>query len=105
MSSPSQGFFGYGKDAQYDAFNMVKSDSLLSKYKEIASGAFDVDANGIVRVANLAEEKGGFYLLRWTTEEGEGVNHYVCNIGEGWTYEKYKACMQKAGFYDEFEGF
>ena len=32
MSSPSNGFFGIGKDAQYDAFNKVKKDSLLSKY-------------------------------------------------------------------------
>ena len=37
MSSPSYGLFGYGKDAQYDAFNMVKSDSLLSKYMLSAS--------------------------------------------------------------------
>lgn len=37
MSSPSAGFIGIGKDAQYDAFNKVKSDSLLSKYMLSAS--------------------------------------------------------------------
>ena len=37
MSSPKAGFIGIGKDAQYDAFNKVKSDSLLSKYMLSAS--------------------------------------------------------------------
>ena len=64
-----------------------------------------MEANGIAKAADLPEIKGGFYLIRWKTEQGEGVNHFVCNIGEGWTYDMYKACMQKAGFYDEFEGF
>lgn len=50
-------------------------------------------------------KKNGFYLIRWTSTEGKGVNHFVCNIGDGWTWEAYKNCMQKAGFYDEFEGF
>ena len=37
MSSPNKGFLGIGKDAQYDAFNAVKSDSLLSSYMLSAS--------------------------------------------------------------------
>ncbi|MBQ8406233.1 MAG: hypothetical protein IJX09_06240, partial [Clostridia bacterium] len=37
MSSPKAGFIGIGKDAQYDAFHKVKSDSLLSKYMLSAS--------------------------------------------------------------------
>lgn len=77
----------------------------LATDSEVASGSLDIEANGILRVAQLPENKGGFYLIRWKTEEGEGINHYVCNIGEGWTYAAYKACMMKAGFYDEFEGF
>ena len=36
MSSPNKGFI-VGKDPQYDAFNKVKSDSLLSKYMLSAS--------------------------------------------------------------------
>ena len=37
MSSPNKGWLGIGKDAQYDAFNKVKSDSLLSGYMLSAS--------------------------------------------------------------------
>ena len=38
MSSPKAGYIGsIGKDAQYDAFHKVKSDSLLSKYMLSAS--------------------------------------------------------------------
>ena len=77
----------------------------LATGEKIAEGKCTVGANGIVKAADLPEEKCGFYLIRWKTEEGEGVNHFVCNIGDGWTYDMYKACMQKAGFYDEFEGF
>ena len=77
----------------------------LATGEMIASGACTVEANGIAKAADLPDTKGGFYLIRWKTEQGEGVNHFVCNIGEGWTYETYKACMEKAGFYDEFEGF
>ena len=73
--------------------------------EEVLKGAFEVEANGKAVLAKLPEKKNGFYLIRWTGEEGSGVNHFVCTIGEGWTWESYKACMQKAGFYDEFEGF
>lgn len=84
--------------AKFTVENLVTGEKLLT-------GTCAVEANGIVKVADLLDVKGGFYLICWKTEKGEGVNHFVCNIGEGWTYEAYKACMQKAGFYDEFEGF
>ena len=71
----------------------------------VCKGRVELPANGIVRLDKVPEKLGSFYLIRWETEQGEGVNHFACAIGEGWTYEKYKACMQKAGFYDEFEGF
>ncbi len=71
----------------------------------VCEGKVDLEANGIARLDKVPEKPGSFYLIRWKTETGEGVNHFVCAIGEGWTYEKYRACMQKAGFYDEFEGF
>ena len=77
----------------------------LATGEMVAQGTCTVGANGIAKAADLPDAKGGFYLIRWKTEQGEGVNHFVCNIGEGWTYESYKTCMQKAGFYDEFEGF
>ena len=77
----------------------------LATGKKVTEGKCTVEANGIAKAADLPEIKGGFYLIRWKTAMGEGVNHFVCHIGEGWTYEMYKACMDKAGFYDEFEGF
>ena len=87
-----------GLTAKFTVENLVTGEKVLA-------GTCAVEANGIAKVADLPDVKGGFYLIRWNTEKGEGVNHFVCNIGEGWTYEAYKACMQKAGFYDEFEGF
>ena len=73
--------------------------------EEVAKGEFTVEANGKAILGTLPELKNKFYLLRWTSTGGDGVNHFVCAIGEDWTWEGYKACMQKAGFYDEFEGF
>lgn len=84
--------------AEYTVENLATGESVLS-------GVCTVEANGIVKAAELPNAKGGFYLIRWKTTQGEGVNHFTCNIGEDWTYEAYKACMEKAGFYDEFEGF
>ena len=77
----------------------------LSDDTTVAEGEFSVLASGVAEVAKLPAKKGGFYLIRWESVAGSGVNHFVCNIGEGWTWESYRACMQKAGFYDEFEGF
>ena len=73
--------------------------------EEVANGTFEVEANGKAVVCKLPDKKNGFYLIRWTSTGGNGVNHFVCNIGDGWTWEAYKNCMQKAGFYGEFEGF
>ncbi len=73
--------------------------------KKIVEGSFAVQANGLAQVADLPEQKDGFYLIRWTDGKAEGVNHFVCNIGDNWTWERYSDCMKKVGFYDEFEGF
>jgi hypothetical protein len=69
------------------------------------SGAFEVEENGKTTIAKIPEKKNAFYLIRWTSAAGDGTNHFVCTIGDDWTWEGYKACMQKAGFYNEFEGF
>lgn len=71
----------------------------------LAKGTCTVAPDEIVTVAQVPEKKGGFYVIRWQDGKEQGVNHFVCDIGEGWTYEQYKSCMQKAGFYSEFEGF
>ena len=65
----------------------------------------DGGSKRLVCAAKLPDIKGAFYAIRWKTDTEEGLNHFVCNIGEGWMYEAYKACMEKLGFYDEFEGF
>lgn len=87
-----------GLNADYTVENLVTGEI-------VCTGKCAIEANGIAKVAELPDVKGAFYLIRWKTEAGEGCNHFVCSIGDGWTYEAYKSCMQKAGFYDEFEGF
>lgn len=73
--------------------------------EEIARGTFAIEKNEIACVGKLPDKKGSFYLMNWQTDEIVGKNHFVCNIGEGWTYQRYVECMQKIGFYNEFEGF
>lgn len=77
----------------------------LSDNTELASGEFTVCSDGKMTVATLPERKGGFYLIEWQSGSLSGKNHYVCHIGEGWTYPKYLECMKKAGFDKSFEGF
>ena len=77
----------------------------LTSGETVWTGAFEVEANGKAVIAKLPEKKNAFYLIRWVSTAGKGQNHFVCAIGDGWTWENYKNCMQKAGFYDEFEGF
>ena len=77
----------------------------LATGEKICSGKFTVAANGLAKVEDLPERKDGFYLIRWTDGKQSGVNHFTCNIGDNWTWERYADCMKKAGFYDEFEGF
>lgn len=86
------------KKATYTVENLTTGETVLT-------GECALEANGIAKVGELPNVKCGFYLIRWTTENGEGCNHFVCNIGDDWTYEQYKTCMEKAGFYNEFEGF
>ena len=68
-------------------------------------GEVVLEANGIARIAKLPDEKNAFYLIAWTSEQGEGKNHFACSAKEGWDYESHIACLKKAGFYDGFEGF
>ncbi len=86
------------KTVEYTVENVVTGD-------KVADGSFTVGANGLAQVADLPEQKDGFYLIRWTDGKVNGVNHFVCNIGDDWTWERYADCMKKVGFYDEFEGF
>ena len=71
----------------------------------IATGYLELEANGLTLAARLPELRSAFLLIEWKTEDGEGKNHFVTNIGEGWTYKQYEDCMKKCGFYLEYEGF
>lgn len=77
----------------------------LASGEKLAAGAVSLAPDETLRAAILPERHCGFYLIEWQTAAGAGKNHYVCNIGEGWTLDAYTACMKKAGFWDEFEGF
>jgi beta-mannosidase len=77
----------------------------LTDGEVLAAGTVSAGAHETLCAAKLPEKHCGFYLITWKTADGEGQNHFVCNIGDGWTYEAYKVCMEKAGFWDEFEGF
>ncbi len=88
----------FAVDAEYTVTDLATGEAL-------AAGRVCLAPDETRCVASLPERHCGFYLIRWKTAEGEGKNHYVCNIGEGWSYEAYAACMKKAGFWDEFEGF
>ena len=60
MSSPSKGFINIGKDAQYEAFNKVKNESVFSKYLLSASNtdAFSsVSGSGSNYVMSVMKDK------------------------------------------------
>jgi len=71
----------------------------------VTKGNLEIEANGCIRVEQVPEAKNGFYMITWESDAGSGRNHFTCTIGDGWTWDAYRICMQKAGFYDEYEGF
>jgi hypothetical protein len=77
----------------------------LTTNETVVSGEVEVDANGCVRVQEVAERKFGFYMINWESTAGNGRNHFTCTIGDGWTWDAYRDVMTKAGFYEEYEGF
>jgi len=77
----------------------------LADNTRLSEGSFSVEPDGKEIIATLPELYCGFYLIEWRTDKTEGRNHYVCNIGEGWSFKKYYDCMKKAGLDRGFEGF
>ena len=77
----------------------------LTNGKIVTKGTIDIQANGCARVEQVPETKNGFYMIAWESDAGNGTNHFACTIGDGWTWEAYRECMIKAGFYEEYEGF
>lgn len=70
----------------------------------IREGSFETEADGKAVLALLPETDHAFYLVEWQTQNGKGVNHHACSLGNKWTYEDYSKAIEKIGF-DEFEGF
>lgn len=77
----------------------------LTNGRIVTKGTIDIQANGCARVEQVPETKNGFYMITWESDAGNGTNHFTCTIGDGWTWETYRECMIKAGFYEEYEGF
>ena len=73
--------------------------------KVIFESKFEIEPDGKKAVAALPEICCGFYHIEWQGKDVTGENHFVCNIGEGWTYGDYLDCMKKVGFDSAFEGF
>ena len=71
----------------------------------ISAGELEVGPDGKATLDFLPERYCGFYHIEWQTESVRGENHFVCNIGEGWSFADYLACMKKVGFDKGFEGF
>ena len=101
--------FDYASKAGYDSvlcFEGVDTAAEIYLDGELLGFVENMlSANGKMVVCKFSEKKNGFYLLCWTSTGGNGANHFACTIGDGWTWEAYKTCMQKVGFYNEFEGF
>ena len=76
----------------------------LSSGRTVAVGKVTAPARSTAAALELSYDPSAFLLISWHGD-AEGKNHFVTNIGEGWSYERYAECMKKAGFYDEFEGF
>ena len=76
----------------------------LSSGRTVAVGKVTAPAHSTAAALELSYDPSAFLLISWHGD-AEGKNHFVTNIGEGWSYERYAECMKKAGFYNEFEGF
>ncbi len=62
MSSPSKGFFGYGADAQYNAYQKVKDESLFQKYLLSASNTqsfSSISASGSNYIVSVMQDEDG----------------------------------------------
>ena len=72
MSSPSKGWLGIGKDAQYEAFNKVKSEGLLSSYMLSASNTNSFSnisgsgSNYVVGVMKDANNNEAFTVVNYS---------------------------------------
>ena len=85
-------------EVEYTVENVVTGEVVLTSKTTIKP-------DEIIRLEKLPELDKTFYAIRWKTKQGEGLNHFVCKLGDKWDYELYLECMKKLGFYDEFEGF
>ena len=83
---------------EYTVKNLKNDDIILT-------GKFEILPDDKLTINTLPEIDHAFYFIEWNTNLGKGKNHHTCSIGDKWNFDDYIACMKKAGFYDEFEGF
>lgn len=72
--------------------------------KVVHRGKVSVAPNVSVVIADLPHVDHAFFVVEWTTNIGNGINHHACSLGDKWRFEDYCQAMQKVGF-DQFEGF
>lgn len=72
--------------------------------KTICKDSFDAEPDSKTILTRLPEADHAFYYIEWHTQDGKGVNHHACSLGEKWNFEDYLKAIERIGF-DEFEGF
>jgi len=76
----------------------------LATGKTVLRGECTVISDTTARVADLPEEAGGCYFIRWEGD-ARGKNHFVAAIGDGIDLATYSAWMKEMGYWELKEGF
>ena len=96
MSSPSKGFFGYGADAQYNAYQKVKDESVVQEYLLSASDTQSFSSisgsgsNYIVSVMQDKEGAEGFVAVNYSVIKDNKTLKLTFKANEQGNYAIYK---------------
>ena len=96
MSSPSMGFFGNGKDAQYDAYQKVKNESVFQEYLLSASSTSSFSSitgsgsNHIVSVMKDAADNEAFVVVNYASSKDNKTLNLTFKANEQGNYAIYK---------------
>ncbi|MBQ4099411.1 MAG: MucBP domain-containing protein, partial [Clostridia bacterium] len=96
MSSPSKGFFGYGADAQYNAYQKVKDESVVQEYLLSASDTQSFSSisgsgsNYIVSVMQDKEGTEGFVAVNYSAIKDNKTLKLTFKANEQGNYAIYK---------------
>ena len=97
MSSPSKGFFGYGADAQYNAYQKVKDESVFQKYLLSASDTQSFSSisgsgsNYIVSVMEDEDGAEGFVVVNYSAIKDNKTLKLTFKANEQGNYAIYKS--------------